>query len=226
MEVIKLTALNYEECARYLGYKGNTPDENILMIMKECEEEIKKTSVPRYVFRKFPVKASENGVEVVGTDIVLTGNSIKLHLKNCNEAYLICGTLSAGIDRVIRITELRDMAKALILDAMASVAIEQVMEKVEEIIYKNEAGKFLTYRFGVGYGDLPIRLEQDFLKLLNAEKLIGLCSSENYILSPRKSVVCVMGVSDEEIIQRKRSCSICNLRNSCEYRRRGDRCGF
>ena len=87
MEVIKLTALNYEECARYLGYKGNTPDENILMIMKECEEEIKKASVPRYVFRKFPVKASENGVEVVGTDIVLTGNSIKLHLKNCNFVY-------------------------------------------------------------------------------------------------------------------------------------------
>ncbi|MDE6209755.1 MAG: methionine synthase [Lachnospiraceae bacterium] len=226
MKEVKLTALNFEEGARYLGYKGNTPDDTVLKLMKWAENELINTSVPRYLYKKFPIIQGDGGIEVIGTSIVLTGNSVKLHLKNCNEVYLICGTLSASVDKLIRITELKDMASALILDAMAGVAIEQIMDKVENIIHMENTDKFLTYRFGIGYGDLPIELEPDFLKVLNAEKLIGLCSTESYTLSPRKSVICIMGVSDEEIIQRKRSCSVCNMQGRCEFRKRGDRCGF
>lgn len=226
MDKIELTKLNFEEAARYLGYKGNTPEGQVLDIMNWAEKEIINNAIPRYLYKKFPIKTVDKGIEVVGTSILLTGNSAKLHLKGCDEVYLICATLSAEIDRLIRITELKDMAKALIVDTMASVAIENVMEQVEEIIHKENMGKFLTYRFGIGYGDLPISLETDFLKVLNAEKLIGLCSTDNFILSPRKSVVCVMGVSDNEILKRKQSCSICNMQNRCEYRKRGDRCGF
>lgn len=226
MKNIVITKLNFDEAARYLGYKGNTPDENVISIMKVAEDEIIKNAIPRYVYKKFPISYKEDGIEVIGTSIVLTGNSIKLHLNGCSEVYLIAATLSGNVDRLIRITELKDMAKALILDTMASVAIENVCEQVEDLIHKENMDKNLTYRFGIGYGDLPISLEPDFLSVLNAEKLIGLCSTENFILSPRKSVVCVMGVSDNEIIQRKKSCSICNMQNRCEYRKRGDRCGF
>lgn len=226
MKNIKITKLNFEEAARYLGYKGNTPDSKVLDIMKQAENEIIESAVPRYLYKKFPIKNTDTGIEVIGTNIVLTGNSIKLHLNGCSEVYLICATLSSQVDRLIRITELKDMAKALIVDTMASVAIENVCEQVEDIIHKENEEKYLTYRFGIGYGDLPISLEPDFLKVLNAEKLVGLCSTENFILSPRKSVVCVMGVSDNKIMQRKQSCSICNMQGRCEYRKRGDRCGF
>lgn len=226
MKKVQLTKLNFSEAARYLGYKGNTPDEKILDMMKRAEGEIINSAVPRYLYKRFPICFRKDGIEVVGTEILLTGNSIKLHLNGCSEVYLMCATLSSEIDKLIRISELKDMAAALILDTMASVAIENVMEQVEDIIHKENNNKYLTYRFGIGYGDLPIELEPEFLKALNAQKLIGLCSTDSFILSPRKSVVCVMGVSDSEIMQRKRSCSVCNMQNRCEFRKRGDRCGF
>ena len=226
MNDITLSELNFSEGARYMGYKGNVPEENILSIMKKCEGIIIEKAVPRYLYKKFPIHFLENGVEVVGTNMILTGNSIRNHLKNCHSVYLMCATLSMEIDKQIRIAELNDMAEAVILDALAAVAIEQVCDKVEEKIHLLETDKYLTYRFGLGYGDLPLSLEHEFLKIVNSEKLIGLCTSQNLILSPRKSVACIIGVCDNEIVNQKKSCSVCNLGGRCEYRKRGERCGF
>lgn len=226
MEPIQITSLNFNECARYLGYKGNSVDGRVEGIMLECEKNIINNAVPRYVYKKFPIVNYDEGIRVVGTNLTLTGNSIKLHLKNCNEVILLCCTLSAEMDKQIRIAQLNDMAYALVLDAMCAVAIEQVCDKIEALLHLKLPEKFLTYRFGIGYGDLPITLEQEFLLTLNAQKQIGLTSNESYIMSPRKSVACIIGISDEQIIERKRSCSVCNLNKTCEYRRRGDRCGY
>lgn len=226
MKEIFLSALNLDECARYLGYKGNTPDENILNIMKECEEQLVKTAVPRFLYKKFQISSNDDGVEVLGTNIVLTGNSIKRHLDRCNEVILLCATLSQDVDKLIRITELKDMTRALITDALASVAIEQLCDKVEEVLHDENPSLSMTYRFGVGYGDLSLKYEKDILNVLNAEKMIGLCSSDAYILTPKKSVICIIGLSDEEINRKVRSCSMCNMQNRCEYRKRGERCGF
>lgn len=226
MENISLSKLNFEECARYLGYKGNAVDNNVLSIMKRCEEEIISHAMPRFVYKRFPIFPCKKGIEVVGTSILLTGNSIALHLKDCKEVILLGATLSGEMDKCIRLAEINDMAYALVLDAMCAVAIEQVLDKIEELFHQKLPQKYLTYRYGIGYGDLPISLEPEFLAVLNAEKTIGLCSNESYTLSPRKSVVCIVGISDTEIINRKRSCSVCNMSSRCEFRKRGERCGY
>ena len=67
MNDITLSELNFSEGARYMGYKGNVPEENILSIMKKCEGIIIEKAVPRYLYKKFPIHFLENGVEVVGT---------------------------------------------------------------------------------------------------------------------------------------------------------------
>lgn len=42
-------------------------------------------------------------------------------------------TISEGIDRQLRVLQLKDMAKALVFDSLASVAVEQACDKVEEL---------------------------------------------------------------------------------------------
>ncbi|NLL93396.1 MAG: methionine synthase [Clostridiales bacterium] len=226
MNNIKLSNLNKEECARYLGYKGNSPDERVKNIMDDCEMDIINTAIPRYLYRQFPIEFKANGVEVLGTSLLLTGNSIRNHLEGCSKVFILAATLSGEMDRLIARTQINDMAKAVILDAMAGVAIEQVCDKAEVQMKKEIEGKYFTYRFGIGYGDLPIFLEHEILDVLNASKLIGLCSNESYILTPRKSVLCIIGISDKEIKSMRRGCSTCKLSNRCEFRKRGDRCGF
>ena len=104
MDKIEITKLNFEEAARYLGYKGNTPESQVLDIMNWAAKKIIDNAIPRYLYKKFPINTVDKGIEVAGTSIVLTGNSAKLHLKGCNYVYLICATLSGEIDRLIRIT--------------------------------------------------------------------------------------------------------------------------
>ena len=46
------------------------------------------------------------------------------------------------------------------------------------------------------------------------------------LLIPAKSVTAIAGVSDAPIPQKKRGCAVCNLRETCQYRRNGEHCGF
>ena len=135
-------------------------------------------------------------------------------------------TLSAGTDRVIRKAEVTDMTKAFIMDAMASAVTEQVCNAAEEEIFANVTGFFRTWRFSPGYGDFPIDVQRDFLEILNAPKQIGLCANESSLLTPRKSVTAVIGLSESEIPRKKRGCGSCRMKDTCAFRRRGDRCEF
>ena len=230
MNRITLTELNYMECARYLGYGKNAPDEMTERLMRECDSELLDCAVPRFVYRIFDIDRQNDKIKLAKTELCLTGSSIKEHLTDCDKLILLCGTLSDKVDRLIRKTELSDMAKALVMDAMAVVAVEQVCDKAEERIRDeyllNDTHAYFTWRFGFGYGDLPLEEERMALRLLDADKRIGVHINDSLIMFPRKTVACVIGISREEIKSRKKSCVSCNMRDRCKFRLRGERCGF
>lgn len=182
---------------RYLGYKGNEPDSRVVDIIELCKQELVSKSNPKYVYKVFDIKAIENGINVVGTELVLTGNSIKRHLKGCNKAILLCATLGIEVDKYIKLCEIQDLSKALVADAVASVAIDAYCDDIELEIKSIYVDRDFTFRFGLGYGDLPLELEPIFLNILDAGKKTGVSASDSYILNPRKSVVCVIGMRGE-----------------------------
>ncbi len=230
MNHITLTELNYMECARYLGYGKNAPDEMTEKLMRECESELLDYAVPRFVYKIFDIDRQNEKIRLSGTELWLTGDSIKEHLAECSRLILLCATLSDSVDRLIRKTEIKDMAKALVMDAMAVVAVEQVCDKAEEHIRDKYLTKYtsgyFTWRFGFGYGDLPLEEERMALSLLDAGKRIGVHMNDSLIMFPRKTVACIIGISKEEIKSRKKSCVSCNMRDRCKFRLRGERCGF
>ena len=52
--------------------------------------------------------------------------------------YDVCD-IGSEIDKLIRISQISDMARAVVLDSFASVAVEQVCQKVDEILAENTA---------------------------------------------------------------------------------------
>lgn len=221
---IKLDSLNRQEALRYLGYGGHMPEERFLSMLDECEKEVLSYAIPRYVYRVFDVESCKEGVRAVETDMILYGNSIQEHLKNCQKAVFFAATISSGIDKMLRIAQIRDITKAFIMDSLASVAIEQVCDKFEMLLKREYTDYYQTFRFGLGYGDLPIEQQKDFIKLLNAQKLIGLSVSDSSMLIPTKSVTAVIGLSKEEIKGVARGCQTCNLRDRCQFRAKGGHC--
>lgn len=230
MNHITLTKLNYMECARYLGYGNNAPDEITERLMRECESELLDCAVPRFVYKIFEIDRQEDKIRLSKTELRLTGASIKEHLEGCDRLILLCATLSDRVDKLIRKTELQDMAKALVMDAMAGVAVEQVCDKAEKYIRDEYLVKYahayFTWRFGFGYGDLPLEEERMALRLLDADKRIGVHINDSLIMFPRKTVACIIGISEKEIKSYKKSCVSCNMRDRCKFRLRGERCGF
>ncbi len=212
--MIKLEKLSRAECIRYLGGKNLSVTPQIESLLNECEQKIFETASVKYLYREIPLDSQ----------ILHHGNDIEEHLKDCEKAVIMCATLGAGIDRLIRTSQVTDMAEAVVIDSLASVAIEQVCSKVDLIISDIYPGKYLTFRFSCGYGDYPIDLQGEFLRILDAPRKIGLCTGKSSLLTPTKSVTAVMGISKNPIEKRKRGCAVCNMRENCKFRKAGLHC--
>lgn len=223
---LEIKEINLREAFRYMGYKGGEINQGILDLTDQCEKALLKAIKPRMVYRVFDIMNTHEGVEVKNTPLIFRGKDIKAHLENCGRAILMCVTLSAEADRLIRSYEAESMEKAFITDTLASAVVEQACEKAEEIIKKQVGDYSYTWRFSPGYGDFPLEVQKDFLNVTEAAKRIGLNITDSLILIPRKSVTAVMGISEEPIPPKRRGCICCNMRDKCQYRKDGNHCGF
>ncbi len=220
----RMTDLNYNEVLMYLGHRGQEVPPEVDAQIRMCMEDVRKVSMPRLVYSRLPVK----GGEILGfpDEPVGMGADMQEILAPCREAVLLAVTLGAGMEQEILHREVTDMAEALILDACASVAAENVCDRFEESLRGElaEEGLYLTSRFRPGYGDFPIEYQQALCDVLNTARRIGLTVTEHSILVPRKSVTAVMGISDAPQELRKRGCEACSLFLDCSYRKRGIVC--
>lgn len=219
-----ITSINRAEAFRYLGIK-DTPDNATLQLADECEKMLLAEMIPKFCWSYAEIfKHSDTSVKLSGYTLSLDGNDISVHLDGCCGGVLLAATLGNSVDMLLRKTQAQDMAKAVILDAMASAAIEQVCDEAEKEIAEKMENKYFTWRFSPGYGDFPIEVQKDFLTALNAQKVIGLCASQSGMLTPTKSVTAVIGVHEKSVQQQKHSCESCNMRDRCNYRKTGGTC--
>lgn len=214
--MITLDKLNRKEAVRYLGGAGISLNYRMDRLMDECEAEILAKASPAFLYLEKELPYSE----------IIKGEDIKEHLSGCEKVIMMCATLGAEIDKLIRINQISDMAKAVVMDSFASVAIEQVCNKIDIMFAEKYKGLNMTTRFSPGYGDYPIELQKSFLHILDAPRKIGLTANDSFLLTPVKSVTAIIGLSENPIERKKRGCAICNMNQSCIYRRNGEHCGF
>lgn len=216
----RLTDLNYNEILMYLGHRGQDVTPQIRQQIQIAAKEVKRIAVPRLVYSRLPVK--DGGI--VGFS--MEGNDIRELLLPCREAVLLAVTIGARIEQILMRREVTDMADALILDACASVAVENVCDHFEADLREQLAREqlFLTGRFSPGYGDLPIDMQGRMCEILNTSRRIGVTVTESCIMVPRKSVTAVMGISETPPEIRKSGCEACGMFLNCSYRKRGISC--
>ncbi|NLK70790.1 MAG: methionine synthase [Clostridiales bacterium] len=222
--MINLDKIDKKEALRYLQCSNISPDSSIMGLINECEKKLLKVIEPRYLYSAFDITHTENSVILENCTLELTGNDIRKHLKDCKKAVLFCTTISNGVDKLLRFAQISNMTEALVLDSLASAAIEQVCDEVEKIIHSAYPNFYSTWRFSPGYGDLPITLQAEFLNVLNSSKRIGLSATSSFMLTPSKSVTAIIGLSETPVAQKSRNCSECNLAKACVYRKNGGHC--
>ncbi len=195
-----------KRAARYMGAPLN---EETNALLQKAAQIASAAIQPRHVVRKVFFKQTSNGIWA--DELLLPGQSIEKHLDGCQEGFLLAATLGAQIDTVIRREGLVSQATGTAISACASVVIEDYLDALCPTLAPN-----LTSRFSPGYGDLPLNIQQAFLKALQAQR-IGLYTTESFMMVPEKSVTAIVGVTDNPLSICISHCARCeNL--SCPYR--------
>ena len=223
--MIAVTQLNIDEVLRYMGCPPEKADGFLRAQVEACARELLGSIRPRWSWREVEIALEEGGVRLAG-GLLLPGEDLKAHLTGCDRAAIFCATLGAEADALIRRTERLDMGRALTLDCCASAAVEEVCDQIEGELQGKFPGCSFPFRYSPGYGDLPLEVQGPLLELLDAPRRVGLCATQTHLLTPRKSVTAILGISDGPIEQTKRSCLGCPAQGSCQYRKAGGHCGI
>lgn len=216
--------MDINEVLRYMGCPPEQAAPQTRALAEQAAAQMEQTARPRSVFRESGLSITGDGV-LLESGLLLPGRDLARHLAGCDRAVMLAVTLSAQADTLIRRAESRDMALALALDCAAAALVEEVCDRLEADIFAKYPGCYFPFRFSPGYGDLPLSVQSGLLALLDAPRKIGLCANENHILTPRKSVTALIGVSREPVGRAVRSCQSCPGREGCQYRKSGGHCG-
>lgn len=219
-----LTEVNRNQVLLYLGYRGGEVPAEVEESITRCWTEVQAAVRPRRLWRAFPM---ENGCRPAGTNLTLEGADIRAHLAGCAQVVLMAATLGPDVETLLMRAQVSDMARAVVLDACASSAIELVCDGLEEELRAECAaqGLYLTDRYSPGYGDMPICQQGDFCRVLDTQRRMGLTVSGRDLLIPRKSVTAVLGIADTPRTRRSRGCEHCGMFRTCAYRKEGGCCG-
>ena len=219
----RLESIPRAETLQYLSYHGSFLPEEIRGDLDRCEAQMLSVARPRIVWRMFTL--SEDGM-IGETGYRPGGQDIRVFLRDCDSVIVFAATLGTEAESLIRRAAARNMADAVMLDAVGSAVIEAVCDNFCQDLAAELAPRFLTDRFSPGYGEMPLSDQRAIFSLLDVSRRIGVHLSESCLMIPQKSVTALIGVSDVPQPRRKRGCASCGNYENCAYRKEGKSCGI
>ena len=210
--------IDIAQAARYFGARGGA-DAATRALLEACAVPLLAAATPRAVW----LEADPDSLTAAG---ILAGGDVRKHLEGCTAALLLAVTLGPGVDARIRRAGVGDIAAGVESDSLVSALAEQAADASEAELRQWAArqGKYLTGRYSPGYGDWPLAVQPLVAAALDTARRAGICVSENNLMTPRKSITAILGVSDHPVKGHLAGCGHCVLRTRCEYRKRGITC--
>jgi hypothetical protein len=142
-------------------------------------------------------------IESVDQDAVYLEDNLRLQSRNlsktlrlCKEAVCFIATIGDRIEGVLkRCMRSHSYSDAYIVDAMASVAIENVVDQFQEGMATRyrARGKGVTLRFSPGYCDWNLRDQKKIFSLFDPNE-VDVDILDSCFIVPRKSIVGIFGI--------------------------------
>ncbi len=218
-------SLVLEEVLRYIHVPYAKADKQLKEQVEAIYHKLESSVRPKSTYKLVDVQVHEDEVVFLNTTFRIQSKDLSSLLRHSKRCFLLAVTLGIEADHMIHTMQKVNMTDAMILDACGSVLVEKVCDDLEsEIMKKLKENEFLTMRYSPGYGDVPVEIQSQITEILQTQKTIGLTVSRSYMLLPSKSITTFIGISSQKE-NRQKSCTRCNLRESCMYRKRGDKCG-
>ena len=146
------------EALRYLGYAGQKTDDLLDERIDESIAACERDSAPAFVYKVFPVDASDGTIRLVGSSLVLKGSAIYEHLREARSCAVMAVTLGLANERAALRMKAKSALDAAVFGAAGSSLVECAADACEAAIVAEAAqrGLHTNWRFSPGYGNLPL----------------------------------------------------------------------
>jgi hypothetical protein len=218
--------ISVNEVCRLLGRgKGAAASPRTVKTIKRLIKETTPLLSPQVVTTERNIHESNEGTLVLEPGLPLQSRKMTRALAPCTKARVFIATVGPRIERRIqKLTDDNRMSEASILDAIASVAVEDTVEKFQSKFDDelSDEGKRTTLRFSPGYCDWPIKEQRKVFKAVDGSE-IDVSLTDTCLMRPRKSVSGVFGIGSEIELKERctNPCMQCGMKH-CTARRTKD----
>lgn len=220
---LKITDINRREIYRYLGYRGQIPDETVCQLIEDVLQELLKVIKPRNLYQSFACETQGESIqlwsEAQKEPMVFHSKKLAENLAQCSKVILMAATLGIEADKLLQRYEIMNMAKASVAQACGAACIEAYCNLIQEQIREQEQAKglYLRPRFSPGYGDLSLEAQRLIFDCLQCTKRLGLTLTDSMLMYPTKSVTAFIGLTKNKQGCHIAKCSTCE-NTGCEFR--------
>ena len=217
--------LDRSEALRYLGYAGQSIDPSLNEHIEELFVHCEQVSQPGWIYRIFPVNAKPDSIHLEGCTLVLKGADIFKHLHEARFCAVMAVTCGLPNERELMRLNALGGVDALVFDAAGSALVESAADACNADIVSraHSEGLFTNYRYGPGYGDLALDIQGELLRVIGADKALGMSTTESNMLIPTKSVTALVGLFNEPQ-ESQPTCANCSFTAYCTLREKGQTC--
>lgn len=149
---------------------------------------------------------------------ILKSAKLAAHIKGCTRAVLLAATLGAKADIMLRRMAVANIAEGAAGQAVCTALIETYCDETEAKISAEYGGLHFKPRFSPGYADWALTDQPRLLRMLDAQKRIGLTVTEGGMLAPVKSVTAIIGITNE-CENKASNCKNCENNANCIYKK-------
>ena len=191
-----LTEPDRREILRYAGVRddGKRYQDLISELLEKARAELKPKAC--YMMLNLTVKGNTVDFGVFSVD----SRSLAERLRGCTQAYIFAATVGVGIDRLISRCGALSQTAQLVMESVGAERVECLCDLVcEQMSRETEIiGASCVARFSPGYGDLPLGLQSEIIRLLDTGRKIGVVLNDSLLLTPTKSVTAIVGVKPKD----------------------------
>ena len=198
MQTTNSLKIPYNKVLSRLGFAiGKTViDPKTTAILEQEISIANKIIVPKQAIAFSAINIISDDAIALEPNFEIKSKDIAKLLANCHMAYGFAVTIGAALEeKRNEYVTAKETTRALMLDAIGSVAAEELAEitnqqiKAEVIL----SGNLTTMRFSPGYGNWPLNAQKDFLNWIGAHS-IGIKLTPSFQMLPEKSVSAIFGI--------------------------------
>lgn len=201
------------------GQKRERLPKSILKKVQTAREKLNRLMKPSLHYRIVKPSVMDKAVVQLDESVEFTSAKLAKTLKNAEKIVCFVGTIGTEVeDEINKLLGKQKLADAYILDAMASVAVENMIDRFQHLMENRYSAedRTVTLRFSPGYCDWPVTQQKKLFNIFESRQLkVELLDS--CLMKPRKSISGVFGITSQKSVSYN-PCRGCPTRN-CDSRR-------